>query len=137
MKPKLIEPKKQVRVGGRMFRRSVIWLFYFAVVLICAVGADAQDRSIDSRILQPVGSPTRRIQLKIPSLKTTYRSTNRPTDALGPVPGLPITSYITFRRFMREVEAANLALAAQRYNVPIAEAQLTAASVYPDPTFQA
>src|SRR5215469_5640392 len=38
---------------------------------------------------------------------------------------------------MRRVEEANLSLAAQRYNVPIAQAQLRSAALFPDPTMQA
>ena len=63
------------------------------------------------------------------------------------VPGLqpmpPIASQIPFQRqeisfktFLQEVERSNLDYAAQRYSVSIAEAQLTAARVYPNPTLQ-
>jgi cobalt-zinc-cadmium efflux system outer membrane protein len=55
----------------------------------------------------------------------------------------PITSQIPFQRqeisfktFLQEVERSNLDYAAQRYSVSIAEAQLTAARVYPNPTLQ-
>jgi cobalt-zinc-cadmium efflux system outer membrane protein len=43
---------------------------------------------------------------------------------------------IAFQDFVQEVERSNLDLAAQRYNVSIAEAQLVVARVYPNPTFQ-
>jgi outer membrane protein, heavy metal efflux system len=43
---------------------------------------------------------------------------------------------IDFQDFVQEVQRSNLDLAAQRYNVSIAEAQLIAARVYPNPTFQ-
>src|SRR4029077_925715 len=43
---------------------------------------------------------------------------------------------IAFQEFLQEVERSNLDLAAQRYNVSIAEAQLVVARVYPNPTFQ-
>jgi cobalt-zinc-cadmium efflux system outer membrane protein len=61
--------------------------------------------------------------------------------ALQPMP--PIASQIPFQRqeisfktFLQEVERSNLDYAAQRYSVSIAEAQLTAARVYPNPTLQ-
>lgn len=43
---------------------------------------------------------------------------------------------ITFEDFVQAVQRSNLDLAAQRYNVSIAEAQLVVARVYPNPTFQ-
>jgi len=43
---------------------------------------------------------------------------------------------ISFKTFLQEVERSNLDYAAQRYSVSIAEAQLTAARVYPNPTLQ-
>jgi len=135
MEPKLIEPKTPVRAGRQMFRRSVTLLFSCAVVFMHTVRTYAQYGPIENRIFKPIGTPTRPIQLKSRSLGTTYRSTSLPEAPS--IPGLPVTSCVAFRKFMGQVEEANLALAAQRYNVPIAEAQLTAASVYPDPSFQA
>jgi outer membrane protein, heavy metal efflux system len=99
----------------------------FAIALAHAVQANAQNGSLESRILHPLGTPTRPILLKPPVSK----------ESLGRFPALPITSWITFSTFMRRVDEANLALAAQRYNVPIAQAQLRAAAVFPDPTLQA
>jgi cobalt-zinc-cadmium efflux system outer membrane protein len=119
-----------------MFRRSGTLMFLFALVLTHAVSANAQYGPVERRTIKPIGTATNPIGLKVPTVTTTYRSTSL-TEISGPIPGLPITSWITFPKFMRQVEEANLALAAQRYNVPIAEAQLTAASVYPDPTFGA
>jgi len=46
------------------------------------------------------------------------------------------TQDISFRDFLQEVERSNLDYAAQRYNVSIAEAQVAAARVFPDPAFQ-
>jgi cobalt-zinc-cadmium efflux system outer membrane protein len=119
-----------------MFRRAGTLSFVLVAILMSAVCAQAQDEPIEPRILKPVGKPTSPVLLKVPSVATTYSSPTA-TEVAGSLPGLPITSQITFREFMRQVEKANLALAAQRYNVTIAEAQLTAASVYPDPAFQA
>jgi cobalt-zinc-cadmium efflux system outer membrane protein len=50
-------------------------------------------------------------------------------------PGLK-TQQIDFKTFLQEVEQSNLDYAAQRYNIPIAEAQVTAAKVFPNPTVQ-
>ncbi len=58
-------------------------------------------------------------------------------NPLDQLPGLPITGRTTFREYMQRVEASNLDLAAQRFNVPISKAQLLAARIYPDPAFQA
>jgi len=108
----------------------------FATVLMHTVSTSAQYGPIEGRILKPIGTPTNSSLPNVPSVATTHRSTS-PIDLTGALPDVPIASRIKFREFMRQVEEANLALAAQRYNVPIARAQLTAASVYPDPTFQA
>jgi cobalt-zinc-cadmium efflux system outer membrane protein len=48
----------------------------------------------------------------------------------------PATNEITFDEFLNEVAAANLDYAAQRYNVPIAEAAIAAAREFPNPTVQ-
>ena len=52
------------------------------------------------------------------------------TNALAAASG---TNEITFAAFLNEVVSANLAYAAQRYNVPIAQAALAAAKVFPNP----
>ena len=54
-----------------------------------------------------------------------------------PLPGLRTIYKINFQDFMKNLYSSNISLAAQRFNVPIAHAQLKAAGVYPDPTFQA
>jgi outer membrane protein, heavy metal efflux system len=61
--------------------------------------------------------------------------------ALQPLPPIPSQipfqrQEISFKTFLQEVERSNLDYAAQRYSVSIAEAQLTAARVYPNPTLQ-
>jgi cobalt-zinc-cadmium efflux system outer membrane protein len=116
-------------------RRSLrIFLMAFVLVLILTVRLSAQVGPISNRILHPIGTPTNPIRLKVLS-SNTYRIS--PTETARPLPALPINKWITFPDFMKQVEEANLALAAQRYNIPIAKAQLTMASVYPDPDFQA
>jgi len=102
------------------------------LVLIPTVRSSAQVEPVETRILRPIGPPTNPVRLRVLSSTTNLRTTATETA----LPGLPITNWITFRDFIKQVEEANLALAAQRLNVPIAEAQLTAAAVYPDPTFQ-
>jgi outer membrane protein TolC len=110
-----------------MLRRVGTPVIVSAIVLILAASANGQNGLLEQRILHPIGTPTRPILLN-PSISK---------EAIGRLPALPIASWITFSNFMRRVEEANLSLAAQRYNVPIAQAQLTAAAVYPDPTLQA
>jgi cobalt-zinc-cadmium efflux system outer membrane protein len=108
-------------------RISRTLLLIFAVTVVYAVGADAQDASLQSRILHPLGTPSRPILLNPSGSK----------EAMGRLQALPITSWITFSNFMERVDEANISLAAQRYNVSIAQAQLKAAAVFPDPTLQA
>jgi cobalt-zinc-cadmium efflux system outer membrane protein len=108
-------------------------LITLALIFVQAAGSNAADQTLQNRILTPLGNPSAPVQLKVPTINENYPS---PTAA-RPLPSLPITNWITFADFMRLVEQQNLALAAQRYNVPIAEARLTAAHVYPDPAFQA
>jgi outer membrane protein TolC len=119
----------------QMYRRIGALLIACAIMLNHAGSAHAQDEPIESRILHPIGTPTSPVQLQVPTA-AALPSTN-PTAIIASLPALPITSRITFREFMERVEEANLVLAAQRYNLSIAKAQQTSASVYPDPTFQA
>lgn len=51
-------------------------------------------------------------------------------------PELQTLQEISFRDFIRQVEEANLDLAAQRYNVPIAQMRILVAHVYPNPVIQ-
>jgi len=104
-----------------------ISLILCAIVLVDSICTDAQNVPLEGRILHPVGTANRPILFKPSTSK----------EAIGRFPGLPIASWVTFSNFMARVDAANLPLAAQRYNVPIAKAQLTAASVFPDPALQA
>ena len=99
----------------------------FVTLLILSVSVNSQNPPLEGRILHPIGPPTRPILLK-PSISE---------EALARIPTIPIASSITFSNFIRRVEDANLSLAAQRYNIPIAKAQLKAASAFPDPTLQA
>ncbi|HUN57684.1 MAG TPA: TolC family protein, partial [Candidatus Binataceae bacterium] len=105
----------------------------FALILAQAVGSGAaENTSLQNRILTPLGSPTAPVRLRVPGTIENYPNLTRGR----PLPSLPITTWITFQDYMRAVEEENLSLAAQRYNVPIAEAKLTAAHVWPDPVLQ-
>jgi outer membrane protein, heavy metal efflux system len=105
-----------------------------------ATPANAQDQSIKERVTSPAGLP------KLPQfISTLTPGTNRPPSVLAstedlkitePLPGLPLNYKITFREFMGYLQDSNISLAAQRFNIPIAQAQLKAARTYPDPTFQ-
>ena len=122
-------------------RAAVLLVALLAAVL--ATVAFAEDEPIESRIMKPVGAPTQPIHLNQHPLQSpTAKALANPAslnsvETIEQLPGLPLIGRITFREFMGQVESANLAFAAQRYNIPIARAQLTASAVYPDPTFQA
>jgi outer membrane protein TolC len=119
-----------------MFRRSGIFLLGFAfLMMVIPFRSDAQNEPVANRILRPLGNPTSPVRLKVSPKAANFKIS--PTEAARPLPALPIGAWINFHDFMQQVEEANLALAAQRYNVPIAQAQLKAVAVYPDPTFQA
>jgi outer membrane protein, heavy metal efflux system len=107
-------------------------LITLALMLLPAAAATAANEPLRTRILTPLGSPSAPVRLKVPANENYLNPT-----ASRPLPSLPITNWMTFPDYMRLVEEQNLALAAQRYNVPIADAHLTAAHVYPDPIFQA
>jgi outer membrane protein TolC len=102
--------------------------------MICVAGARAQNVPIEQLILKPVGPPTKPVGRK------RFAESLHPSSTLPNLPIMPgqlrITQTITFKEFMRRVETSNLGLAAQRYNVPIAQAELVAARVYPDPSVQ-
>jgi len=110
------------------------------VASMSAISANAQDQSIKARVTSPAGLP------RLPQIGTTLAvGSNRPPSPLAstanlkitePLPGLPTSYEITFREFMGYLQESNISLAAQRFNIPIAQAQLKAARVYPDPTFQ-
>ncbi|MGA2410326.1 MAG: TolC family protein [Candidatus Binataceae bacterium] len=118
-----------------MFRSSGILLLVCAFVSVTPLRSGAQNKSETDRILRPLGNPTSPIRLKAPSTSAPFQIS--PVEAARPLAALPITASINFHDFMQQVEEDNLALAAQRYNVPIAQAQLKAAAVYPNPMFQA
>jgi outer membrane protein, heavy metal efflux system len=56
---------------------------------------------------------------------------------VGQLPALPPLPEISLQEFLSQVETYNLDLAAQELNTPIAQAQATAARVYPDPALNA
>jgi cobalt-zinc-cadmium efflux system outer membrane protein len=111
-------------------------MFVLVSVLLNTTLALAHDDLFERKALSPYG----------PSAQSTKPDANRPLpthqaavenlNLLDQLPGLPTTGKTTFREFMQRVEGSNLDLAAQRFNVPIAQAQLLAARIYPDPAFQ-
>ncbi|MGA6973659.1 MAG: hypothetical protein WBY93_18675, partial [Candidatus Binatus sp.] len=122
-------------------RAAVILVALAAAAL--ATPVHAQNAPIANHTLNPIGALTNPIASNQfpPQAPSTAASANPGSlgaiETIEQLPGLPLTGQITFRQFMDQVQSANLALAAERYNIPIARAQLTASSVYPDPTFQA
>src|SRR5271156_5500087 len=122
--------------------RAAVMLVALAAAAL-ATPVHAQNAPIANHTLNPIGALTNPIasNQSPPQASATAASANPGSpgaiETIEQLPGLPLTGQITFRQFMDQVQSANLALAAERYNIPIARAQLTAASVYPDPTFQA
>lgn len=92
-------------------RVSILWQISWCIiaalglVLIESSGACAQS--------QPPDEPRRDLNTLFPELETFHE--------------------ISFRNFISQVEEANLDLAAHRYNIPIAQMQVLAAHIYPDP----
>ncbi|HTT75450.1 MAG TPA: TolC family protein [Candidatus Binataceae bacterium] len=103
-----------------------------ALMLMQAAVSSAANETLQNRILTPIGPPTAPVSLKVPATVENYLNSGK----ARPLPSLPIRTWVTFSDFVHLVEEDNLALAAQRYNVSIADAHLTAAYVYPDPTLQ-
>jgi hypothetical protein len=57
-----------------------------------------------------------------------------PSSKWTVTPSTPASEELTYDAFIREVVEANLDYAAQRYNVDVAQAQLAAAKLIPNPT---
>jgi outer membrane protein, heavy metal efflux system len=118
---------------------NLLWIVAI-VASMSAVTANAQSQSIKEKVAAPAGPP------KLHQLKTSATESNsRPGSSLAstenlnlmePLPGLPTSYKITFREFMEYLLNSNISLAAQRFNISIAQAQLKAARTYPDPAFQ-
>jgi cobalt-zinc-cadmium efflux system outer membrane protein len=118
---------------------KVLWIVAI-VASMSAISANAQSQSIKERVTSPAGPP------RLPQLNTSATEANsRPRSSLAstenldliePLPGLPTSYKITFREFIGYLQNSNISLAAQRFNIAIAQAQLKAARTYPDPTFQ-
>jgi cobalt-zinc-cadmium efflux system outer membrane protein len=122
--------------------RIVKLLWIVAIVAsMSAISTNAQSQSIKERVTAPAEPP------RLPQLNTVATElNNRPRSSLAstenlnlkePLPGLPTSYKITFREFMEYLLNSNISLAAQRFNISIAQSQLKAARTYPDPTFQA
>jgi len=106
--------------------------------MIGAAGGRAQDRGLQERILRPVGAPGQVLKLEPPVARAVRPEVGEEhVELINALPGMHIERTVSFTRFIDEVEQSNLALAAQRFNVPIARAEMAAARVYPDPIVQA
>jgi cobalt-zinc-cadmium efflux system outer membrane protein len=80
----------------------------------------------------------RSVVLSLVALLTAAPVAARAQEAASPLPGaLAAATSIKHGAFVAQVLAANVELAAQRANVPIAEAQLAVARIFPDPTLTA
>src|SRR5271157_5799677 len=72
-----------------------------------------------------------------PPIAADSTARSRALDSLLQIPtsGTLLTSRpIGFREYLATVAASNLDLAVQKYNVSIAQAQVTVANLYPDPS---
>jgi outer membrane protein, heavy metal efflux system len=118
-----------------MLRNLVAFPVAMLIALACASMASAQELSPKQQGLIAVGAPAAQVKLSASGVPATEGRASL-TEISEQLPGLPIVGTITFREFIRRVETSNLALAAQRYNVPIAKALLVASRAYPDPQLQ-
>jgi outer membrane protein TolC len=104
---------------------------------VSSAGVAGHFSAVEHQILRPTGPPTKSVLLNQPvSTVSANEGAALSSETANRLSGLPIVGEITYREFMREVQASNLTLAAQRYDVPIARAELVAASVRADPTLQ-
>lgn len=121
----------------KVYHRRLIGI---GIMLAFGVGSSrafAVDESLRQQILTPVGPPGQTLQLKPPAhhyVAPEMRAEH--LEIVNQLPGLQIAKTLTFDQFLRAVAEGNLQLAAQKFNIPIAAAQLDAARVYPDPTIQ-
>jgi outer membrane protein, heavy metal efflux system len=115
--------------------RSRIAFSIAMLVALCAATSSAQGRSPEQQSVNAASASPALLRRSAPGAPAAEGSASV-TEISEQFPELPIVGTMTFREFMRRVETSNLALAAQRYNVPIARALLVASSVYPDPQVQ-
>src|ERR1700691_3449047 len=110
--------------------------------IILATGATAVRAQVSTRgvpSVPPLELPPRPAQLdNAHSLRIRHTPkilmSTEDLESGGELPGLKTIYKIRFGEFMQDVEESNSSLAAQRFNIPIAQAQYKAAGVYPDPT---
>jgi cobalt-zinc-cadmium efflux system outer membrane protein len=116
--------------------RRLTIAFTSCLILICAPVAGLSQAPPIIHQSQPP-PPLTRPTSERPSTRHISQEKQIPVlQPLAPIPSQPRlkTQQIAFKSFLHEVEHSNLDYAAQRYNVPIAEAQVTAAKVFPNPT---
>jgi len=104
------------------------------MTFVCASTASSQAQSLEQQgqRLKAIEAPKPAAMPNVTQVPTAAEW----TEISETLPGIGIVGTMTFHEFMRRVEASNLALAAQRYNIPIAKALLVASRVYPDPQLQ-
>jgi len=118
-----------------MLRRLAAFPIAMLITLACASGALPQEHLLGQHGPNTLSGPTPLVRLSAPIVAAAAGPATA-AEISEQLPGLAIVGTITFREFMQRVESSNLALAAERYNVPIAKAQLIASRVYPDPQLQ-
>jgi outer membrane protein, heavy metal efflux system len=118
-----------------MLRSLVSFSIAMLTALVCVTSVPAQEHGPTQQGINGMSAPSALFRRSATGLPTG-RAPTSVTEISEQLPELAIVRTITFREFMRKVESSNLALAAQRYNVPIARAMLVASRVYPDPQLQ-
>ena len=111
-------------------------LFVAVVAFLYPTLANALDAANEREDPSPLGPFVQSVKHDANRYILTLNASVENLNLLDRLPGLPTTGKTTFREYMQRVEASNLDLAAQSFNVPISEAQLLAARIYPDPVFQ-
>ena len=117
-------------------------LIVAVMISLSAIPVRAQEQSKNDEISVPSIMPTRLPRILHSGMQmkndgTTSLTSTENLEIGTQLPGLRTTYRIRFQEFMKFLQESNIALAAQRMNLPIAQAQVTSAKVYPNPTFQA
>jgi outer membrane protein TolC len=117
-------------------------LIVAVMISLSAIPVQAQEQSKDDEMSVPSIMPSRLPRIlhsgmQVKSSSTASLASTENLEIGTQLPGLRTMYKIRFQEFMKYLQESNITLAAQRMNVPIAQAQVTSAKVYPDPTFQA
>lgn len=108
-----------------------------AALWSASLAADAQDSGTDSLAAQ-TGNQQSVVDLRnaVSSPYTSGGGVGAPLSNWAVSPSAPVTQDIGYDEFIHEVLQSNLDYAAQRYNVDVAQAQLEASRLLPNPTLQ-